>query len=92
MRTEDIAIHFADQLCRTRALTTAESDMLRVVVMKERPRMSWTPEDDQVLRRLSVSLPAYAVAEQMGRTPWAIRNRTRRLKQRDWVSAQKVSA
>ncbi|WP_380778051.1 hypothetical protein [Sphingomonas sp. R86520] len=85
MRTEDIAIHFADQLCRTRALTTAESDMLRVVVMKERPRMTWTPEDDQVLRRLSASLPAYAVAEQMGRTPWAIRNRTRRLKQREFA-------
>jgi hypothetical protein len=80
VNAQSIAIHFADQLCRERALTNQETDMLMTVVDKQRRRMLWTAKDDRDLRRLSRLMPAHVVAEQMGRTPWSVRNRIRRLK------------
>jgi hypothetical protein len=82
MNAQMIAIHFGDELCRHRALTAAESDMLVQVVEKQRRKM-WTAKDDRELKRLSRLLPAHVVAEQVGRTPWAVRNRIRRLKQKE---------
>ena len=83
MKPEDIAIHFADQLCRERALTASESDMLCAVVMKERRRIFWTARDDRTLRKLSRRLPAHVVAEQMGRTAHSVRSRQRQLKRKE---------
>ena len=79
MNTQAIAIHFADELCRTRALTAEETAMLCRVVDKQRRRM-WTAREDRELGRLSRLLPAHVVAERIGRTPDAVRSRLRQMK------------
>lgn len=85
MKTEDIAIHFADRLCRAgEVLTQEESDMLVQVVQKHRRRI-WTAADDRELSRLSrfKMTPAHVIADQLGRTPHAVRTRIRDLKRRN---------
>jgi len=88
MNAQAIAVHFADELCRCRALTPAESQMLCKVVEKQRRRMLWTAKDDRTLKRLSRLMPAHAVAKEMGRTDWSVRNRVRRLKMKGMAREQ----
>jgi len=91
MRTEDIAIHFADQLCRTRALTTSESDMLLALV--EKRRREWSPTEIKRLREMKAAKKlAPTIARELGRSPQAVRTMVRDLKRRDAMSALKVSA
>jgi len=82
MRLEDIAIHFADQLCRTRTLTTAESDMLLALV--EKRRREWSPDEIQRLREMKAARRlAPAIARELGRSAQAVRTMVRDLKRRD---------
>jgi|GEM_PF-3324564 len=91
MKIEDIAIHFADQLCRTRSLTQSETDMLLALV--EKRRREWSPGEIARLREMKAARRlAPHIARELGRSPVAVRSMWRNMKRRDAVSAPKVSA
>lgn len=87
MNAQVIAIHFADELCRQRALTQEETDMLCEVVSKSRQdragKVFWTAKDDRTLRRLKRTRRAAEIAEIMGRTTRAVEARLMRLRQKE---------
>jgi hypothetical protein len=82
MNPQAIAIHFADEVSRTRALTDQETDMLCSVVVAS--RRLWSQSDDRELRRLRRKrLTAPAIAEVLNRSPMAVRTRLRDLKRKE---------
>ncbi len=88
MNAQAIAIHFADELCRTRALTSEESDMLCSIVRStERNRTSWTLADTRQLRKLMAKgCTRKEIAQTMERSCFTIDKRMRRVRARAEVS------
>ena len=95
MNAQSIAIAFADALCRERALSPQESDMLVQVVMTDRREQApgkvfWTAKDDRTLRRLRRTHRAAEIAGKMGRTTRAVEARLLRLRQKDRQEVARV--
>lgn len=82
MNAQAIAIHFADELCRTRALTSEETDMLCSIVRStERNRTRWTLADTRQLRKLMAKgCTRKEIAQTMERSCFTIDKRMRRIK------------
>jgi hypothetical protein len=83
--TVSIATFFADALNRERGLTQVESELLGRLLSRapsEPVMRRWSGADDRDLLRLHVSMTAPQIAQQMDRTPWAIRSRLRALKRK----------
>lgn len=82
MNPQAIAIHFADELNRSRALTDREADMLDSIVGKK--RRLWTQAEDRELKRMRrkrMTAPEIAVA--LGRSSWGVRMRVNHLKRKE---------
>ncbi len=82
MKSCTIAVAFATELSRYRALTDSEADMLAVVTRQEgntRPmRRVWRRGDDHALEEmLRNGMTAPQIASHMGRTAWSVRSRIR---------------
>lgn len=80
-----LASYFADQLNRYRSLTADEAARLENALCRRGlTKRPWTDADDAELRRLRAGrMQAPEIARQLNRTPWSVRNRTKRLKERE---------
>lgn len=86
------SLSIIDQLTekgRLQPLSDAESRALERAIYRESSRQGtrrkpWRQKDDRMLKRLTrKGMTAREVAKEMGRTPFAIRTRIKRLKQRE---------
>jgi len=85
MRLEDIAIHFADVVNRSRSLTPEESRMVSIVLArKEKPSRGWSRKDLSELRRMKAAgQRAPYIGRKLGRSPGAVNSMWRNMKRRD---------
>lgn len=85
MNAIDAAIFLGERLGRERALTPDETDALQAVVRIIKTNRAWTRrEDDQLQQALRMHPRGYAnrLAVELGRSPWSVRKRAQKLKER----------
>jgi hypothetical protein len=85
MNAIDAAILLGDRLGRERALRPDETDALHMVVRIVKPNRAWTRQEDAALLREASRYPrgyANRLAVELGRSPWSVRSRLRKLKAR----------
>lgn len=82
MNAQTIAMHFADELSRQRALTQDETDMLMAIV--EKRRRDWTDEEVAKLRSMRAARKlAPQIARELGRSVAAVRSMGRQMRRKE---------
>lgn len=83
MNAQAIAYAFADKLSRAGLMTDEDTELLCSIERRNGSRNRWSKQEDRKLLRLRPLAPLHKVAEEMGRSHEAVRQRLKKLRRKE---------
>lgn len=83
MNAQTVAYAFADKLSRAGLMTQEDTEMLCSIERRNGARNRWSACEDRTLLRLRTFASLHAVAQEMGRSHEAVRQRLKKLRRKE---------